>query len=1251
MLAWLALWLLAWLAVPPIAKSQIQKIASEKLGRQVTVGKVDFKPWTLELTLSDLRIATADGSKAQVAVARIYADAELQSIIRLAPVIDALAVESPSILVTRLADGKYDFEDILAKFASAPEAPKSEPPRFAIYNIAISGGSVDFDDQTVKRKHELRGFVLNVPFLSNLPSQREIKTEPKLAFVLNGGRFDSTALTAPFAENHWTDAQLNFEGLDLVPYLGYMPGGLPVALQGGTLDAKLKIDFEQTATSALKITGTIAAHGIRLADAKGRDLLGFDSLKVALMDVRPLDRVVHLGEIELAAPQLVVARDAAGRLNLLATDRATGATEKVASVPAPDTAGLVKPVGQPDWRVQVDKLALTGGEIGWRDQTTTPPAAIDVKQFNLQASAIAWPMEKPAPFSGSTTVGGAKVKFGGEATDKVAKVETEIDGLPLSLAAPYLAQSLEPTLDGKLSGQIDVAWTAPDLKFKARRLAADGLALTQAKTALASVGRFELVDAEVDMTKHTLSIASFTAINPKVRIERDNEKRWMFERWLREPAGGAQGGSPDAKVAAPKDAGVATAATPGAANANTNTKPWALAIGTVAVDNGALSYSDKASATPVDFEISALKINARKIAPDTDAVSPLELSGRIAAGRSDAGRFDYKGTVVLRPVAAEGRLEVAAIPVHAFKTYYADPFNVDVRRAFASFRGTVKFAAAPAGMSLKLAGDTALDDFRANSATLTQSPGTTRGNQLLSWKTLSLRGLQLNMVPHTPLALDVRETTLTDFFARVIVDPTGRINLQDLSKKPGETPVAAAPAPEATTRRSLGGTRTTTIAHPVGAPVPAEPAVGGEPRGAGAPPKAIATAARPAAGDASAPVINFGPMKLVNGRIDFTDLFVKPNYSADLTELTGTLSAFSSKPQGGKPTMADLELRGKAQQTAALEITGKLNPLAKPLELDIAAKMRDLDLPPLSPYSVRYAGHGIERGKLSMDVNYKIAPDGQLTATNKLVLNQLQFGEQVEGAPASLPVRLAVALLADRNGVIDVDLPLSGSLNDPQFSIGPLILKAFVNLIVKAVTAPFHLLTGGFGGGSGGESSIIAFAPGSAVLSSEAKESLDKVAKALTDRPTLQMTVVGTSSLETEREAYQRQRVRQLAQAEKRRSAVRGNRDAADVAPVTDAEYPELLAAAYKRSEVKKPRNMIGLAKDLPTKEMEDLLMASIPVDEESMRQLAVERGAAVRDYLLTQKVPSERLFLGAVRTHPEGADWKPGAELKLATR
>ncbi len=1216
----LVLWAVAWLAVPPLAKSQLQKIATEKLGRQVTVGAIDFKPWSLELTLTDLRIAAADGGQPQLAIRRVYADAELQSILRLAPVIDAVSVEGPAVRLTHAADGKYDIDDILARLASPPDAPKSDPARFAIYNISVTDGSVDFDDQTVGRKHALRDLVLKVPFLSNLASKREITTEPKLAFTLNGSAFDSAAFTTPFADNRKTDAQLSFKGLDLAPYLGYIPAGLPVQVKAGLLDAELKIDFEQADVAGLKITGTVEAHNARVADARGRDLLGFDSLKIALADVRPLDGVIHLGDVALAAPQLVVARDAGGQLNLLATDPTTGATQKVAVPQAPASAAAAPAAAaRKPLQVTVDKVVLNGGRVGWRDETTAPAAVVDVTDLAVEANGITWPVQKPVRFTGSTRVGGAGLKFQGEATDKVASVQTEVDALPLSLAAPYLAQSLEPTLDGKLSGQIDVAWNAPDLKFTARRLSADGLALTQGKTALASVGRFELVDAVADMTQHTLAVASFTATNPKVRIERDSEKRWMFERWLKAPAGASD--QAVAKVAAPKSA---EANAPASASASSNTRPWRLSIATLAVDNGTLSYADKASGTPVAVEVTALKLLAQKVTPDTATVSPVELSGRIAAGRAEPGKFDYKGQVVLKPLSAEGRLEVAAFPAHAFKAYYADALNIDIRRAFASYRGTVRYDALPAGMSLKLAGDTAVEDFRANSASLTQSasPGLERANnQLLSWKALSLRGLQVALVPRAPLTVDVRETTLTDFFARVIVDPTGRLNLQNLTKKSQqEADTAATKAAEVTTERARDGATTTTAQAP----------------------------AAPADASSPSPVIRFGPMSLVNGKIDFTDLFVKPNYSADLSELTGKLSAFASD----KPEMADLELRGKAQQTAALDIAGKINPLAKPLELDITAKMRDLDLAPLTPYAVRYAGHGIERGKLSMDVNYKISAEGRLAATNKLVLNQLQFGEAVEGAPNSLPVKLAVALLADRSGVIDVDLPISGSLNDPQFSIGSLIFKALGTLIVKAVTAPFSLLTGGFGGGGGpGEASAIAFDAGSSALSAGAKENLDKVAKALTDRPALQLTVVGTASLEKEREAAKRQRLRQLLLSEKRRTAARAGQNAAEVTAVTDAEYPELLTAVYKRADIPKPRNLIGLAKDLPQKEMEDLLLATLTVNDEAIRQLAVERGAVVRDYLLSKQLPSERLFLGAVRTNPSGNDWKPAAELNLATR
>ena len=286
---------------------------------------------------------------------------------------------------------------------------------------------------------------------------------------------------------------------------------------------------------------------------------------------------------------------------------------------------------------------------------------------------------------------------------------------------------------------------------------------------------------------------------------------------------------------------------------------------------------------------------------------------------------------------------------------------------------------------------------------------------------------------------------------------------------------------------------------------------------------------------------------------------------------------------------------------------------------------------------------------------YLILPNGQLTASNKLVLNQLTFGDKVEGAPASLPVKLAVALLADRNGVIDINLPVSGSLNDPQFSLGPIIFKVIVNLIVKAITAPFSLLASAFGGG-GDELSVVVFAPGSAALLPDARLGLDKVAQALAQRPGLKMTVVGTSSLEAERDAYKRERLISLLQAEKRRSLVTsGSSTGAQAATVplsvSEEEMPGLLKEVYRRADIPKPRNLAGLAKDLTGPEMEALLLANIPVAEEAMRELALQRGVVVKDYLSSRQLPAERLFLGAVKPAVADPHWTPRAELSLANK
>ena len=1217
--ALLGVWALSWLSVPALVKGPLERLASEQLGRTVTVGSLDFKPWSLELTLRDITVAGAKGAEgqAQLTIGRVYVDAELQSLLRLAPVVDAFTVENPVLRLTHLGQGRYDVDDVIAKLAApkdeAQTPPSTEPARLALYNLLLQGGRVDFTDNAVGKTHSVQDLLLSVPFISTLSDKKEVRVEPRLAFTLEGSRFDSSAQSTPFAQTRHADAHIRWDDLDLAPYLGYLPASLPIQLKAATLDVDVKLAFEQTPRLAVKLSGQVQTRDVKMTDREGQDLLAFDRLTVDMADVRPLEQVVNLTQVELLKPVLHAQRDAAGRLNLaqLAGGPAPASPPKeAASQPAkPSTKAA------PPWAVSVARASVRDGTVHWADQTTQPAAALQARGLGLELTNLALPLQKPVAFKGDFVlpavaaqgVPEGKLAFEGEATTQNARVQITTEALALQLAAPYVAQHLEPTVAGQLTGTLGVQWQAPPadknatgLTVTAGPLALEQLALRQNGKSLVSLGKLEVKGLQVPVDKRTVSLESLALNTPTLAVERGSDGRWMFERWAKVQA---QTPTPASETTAAKAATDA---------------PWVVRVGELALQGGAVAFADNAQPRPVALEVSALDVSAKSLATDSGKPGAFTLSARAAAGKGNAksvaGKIDYQGTLALQPLATQGKLDATRVPLHGLDGYLAQQLAIELLRADVGFRGQVAFAQTDKGPSLKLAGDAAIEDLKANS-TAASTPMTEAqvGEELLAWKSLNLRGLNVATAPGTAPKVQVGETSLQDFFARITINEAGRINLRDIVKGEPQTP----PVTAATAAAS--------------APVPSASAASAT--------QPVQTAAR----DPLAPVVQFGPMSLVNGKVLFSDFFIKPNYSADLTELTGKLGAFSSEAPGSEPQLAALELLGRAEGSASLEVSGQLNPLAQPLALDIAGKVRDLDLPPLSPYSVKYAGHGIERGKLSVDVTYKVLPNGQLTASNRIVLNQLTFGEPVAGAPNSLPVRLAAALLADRRGVIDLDLPISGSLNDPQFRIGPVIGKIILNLIGKALTSPFSLLASAFGGGE--EMSSVAFAPGSATLSPEAQQNLGKVAKALVDRPALKLTVTGTANLEAEREGLQRERLQQLVRAEKRRAQP----DSTE--PVTADEYPALLKAAYGRASIPKPRNLVGIAKDLTVPEMEALLMANQPATEAMAAELAAQRGHAIQSYLAAQKLPAERLFLAAPKTGSQVPKGAPQAELSLATQ
>ncbi|HRM83627.1 MAG TPA: DUF748 domain-containing protein, partial [Acidovorax temperans] len=844
--ALLGVWALSWLSVPALVKGPLERLASEQLGRTVTVGSLDFKPWSLELTLRDITVAGAKGAEgqAQLTIGRVYVDAELQSLLRLAPVVDAFTVENPVLRLTHLGQGRYDVDDVIAKLAApkdeAQTPPSTEPARLALYNLLLQGGRVDFTDNAVGKTHSVQDLLLSVPFISTLSDKKEVRVEPRLAFTLEGSRFDSSAQSTPFAQTRHADAHIRWDDLDLAPYLGYLPASLPIQLKAATLDVDVKLAFEQTPRLAVKLSGQVQTRDVKMTDREGQDLLAFDRLTVDMADVRPLEQVVNLAQVELLKPVLHAQRDAAGRLNLaqLAGGPAPASPPKeAASQPAKPSTKAAVP-----WAVSVARASVRDGTVHWADQTTQPAAALQARGLGLELTNLALPLQKPVAFKGDFVlpavaaqgVPEGKLAFEGEATTQNARVQITTEALALQLAAPYVAQHLEPTVAGQLTGTLGVQWQAPPadknatgLTVTAGPLALEQLALRQNGKSLVSLGKLEVKGLQVPVDKRTVSLESLALNTPTLAVERGSDGRWMFERWAKVQA---QTPTPASETTAAKAATDA---------------PWVVRVGELALQGGAVAFADNAQPRPVALEVSALDVSAKNLATDSGKPGAFSLSARAAAGKGNAksvaGKIDYQGTLALQPLATQGKLDATRVPLHGLDGYLAQQLAIELLRADVGFRGQVAFAQSDKGASLKLAGDAAIEDLKANS-TAASTPMTEAqvGEELLAWKSLNLRGLNVATAPGTAPKVQVGETSLQDFFARITINEAGRINLRDIVKGEPQTP----PVTAATAAAS--------------APVPSASAASAT--------QPVQTAAR----DPLAPVVQFGPMSLVNGKVLFS---------------------------------------------------------------------------------------------------------------------------------------------------------------------------------------------------------------------------------------------------------------------------------------------------------------------------------------------------------------------------------------------
>ena len=388
------------------------------------------------------------------------------------------------------------------------------------------------------------------------------------------------------------------------------------------------------------------------------------------------------------------------------------------------------------------------------------------------------------------------------------------------------------------------------------------------------------------------------------------------------------------------------------------------------------------------------------------------------------------------------------------------------------------------------------------------------------------------------------------------------------------------------------------------------------------------TAGKPATSQDKPLGIHIGGIAINDGSANFADFSLTPNFATAIQQLNGQIGTIDSRQ--AKP--ASVDVKGNVDRYAPVTIKGSVNPFDPMAALDIATSFKRVELTTLTPYSGKFAGYRIRKGRLNLDLHYRITK-GQLKADNKVVVEQLELGEKVDSPDAvSLPLKLAVALLKDVDGKISIELPVTGDLNNPQFSVMPIVWQTLRNLIVKAAAAPFKLIGGLVAGGGSEDLGTVSFAPGSSELSKDAEGALVKLASALKERPALRLEIEGTAAQSSDGPLIAEQRLEREYQynyykiLQRRGDKVPAQ---ASLLEVPEGEKTPLLEGIYRtRLKTQPPAEWKDLGKEERAAKMREGVITFWAGSDVLLRQLGQDRASSIKDYLVDKgQLADDRVY------------------------
>jgi hypothetical protein len=649
---------------------------------------------------------------------------------------------------------------------------------------------------------------------------------------------------------------------------------------------------------------------------------------------------------------------------------------------------------------------------------------------------------------------------------------------------------------------------------------------------------------------------------------------------------------------APQTAARPDSAAKVAANQASSAPAWTLALHELAIRDLGADFEDRTTEPTFAASVAPVNVTVRNIRSERNATFDVTSDFTIA----EKGRLTIDGTVAAQPAAADLQVKLADLPLPVIQPYLNPMMKVHLVSGTLGGDGVITYREGGSSPDLSFKGNVESHGFLTRDRI--------DDERFLAWKTLAVK-----QIDFTPKRLNIASVRFTEPYVKALVHRNRTTNLQDVLGLPVDSTQIVTQVPEKHAKPKKKKSS---------APAAAAPA----------PPTHTA---------AAAPVypVRVGKVEVAHGSADFGDLSLILPFAARIEKLNGSVTGLSSDSL----THAEVVLDGELQPSGTAQVRGQVNPLAERPFMNLSVVFHGFNMPVLTPYCGQFMGREVDKGKMSVDLNYQL--EGKhVVGQNKIVLDQFELGKKVDSPEAThLPVGLAIAILKDGDGQIHLDVPVEGDVDDPSFRLGKVIWNFIMNLLKKVALAPFALLGGLFGGGDHDELSHVDFLAGTSTLPEDQQASLDKLAEALGKRPALKIEVRGKVDSVLDAEALRKEKFTTIAN-EKLTSDPRKYGATLGYSPqllqdlcvarLGKQGYEGLKERSKHEAGTLDPKNPLYKAgsKKVVLDELalgaaiQDTLTALQPVDHAELLTLANGRSVAIKQQLVAKGVIEERVYM-----------------------